>query len=325
MTEQQDLPKTLLEAVRYFSDLSVCFTHMLAVKWPDGKVVCPKCGSDAVGLIRSRAKLQCKAKDCRKQFSVKVGTIFEDSPLGLDKWFVAIWCIANDKNGISSHELGRALGVTQKTAWFMLHRIRLAMQTKSFRKLNGEVEGDETFIGGASQNMHKWKRERKIKGRGAVGKAIVQGLLQRTVDDNVSEVRATVVPATDESSLHHNVLKNVDSGSHFYTDAASVYSSLADRYFHGFVDHVTNYVSGRVHINGIENFWALLKRSIKGTYVSVQPFHLQRYVDEQAWRFNHRDKNDGSRFFRVLAAVVGKRLTYRLLTAQDDAGFMGIK
>jgi transposase-like protein len=325
MTEQQDLPKTLLEAVRYFSDLKICFEAMLPVKWPDSKPTCPKCGCDNVGIVRSRSLLQCKAKECRKQFSVKVGTIFEDSPLGLDKWFVAIWCIANDKNGISSHELGRALGVTQKTAWFMLHRIRLAMQTKSFRKLNGEVEGDETFVGGKADNMHKWKREKKIKGRGAVGKAIVQGLLQRTVEDNVSEVRAVVVPTTEADSLHTNVLRHVDKDSHFYTDAASVYASLADQYFHSTVDHVTQYVRGRIHINGIENFWSLLKRAITGTYVSVATFHLQRYVDEQAWRFNNRDLSDGSRFSRVLAAVVGKRITYRLLTAQDDAGFMGIK
>jgi transposase-like protein len=324
MTDQQDLPKTLLEAVRYFSDLKICFEHMLPVKWPNSKPVCPKCGGEQVGIVRSRSLLQCKAKDCRKQFSVKVGTIFEDSPLGLDKWFVAIWCIANDKNGISSHELGRALGVTQKTAWFMLHRIRLAMQTKSFRKLNGEVEGDETFIGGKSDNMHWKKREKKIKGRGAVGKEIVQGLLQRTVDDNISQVRAMTVPATDESSLHSNVLRNVDKDSFFYTDAAAAYASLADRYFHSAVDHVSCYVRGRVHINGIENFWALLKRTIKGTYVSVAPFHLQRYVDEQAWRFNHRDTTDGSRFRKVLAAVVGKRITYRLLTAQNDAGFMSL-
>lgn len=161
----EDMPETLLDAVRYYTDPKVCFETMIEVKWPDGKIACPKCGCDAIGVITSRSMLQCKAKECRKQFSVKTGTIFEDSPLGLDKWFVAVWCIANAKNGISSMELGRALGVTQKTAWFMLHRIRCAMQTKSFRKLNGEVEGDETFIGGKAENMHKAKREKRIKGR----------------------------------------------------------------------------------------------------------------------------------------------------------------
>src|SRR6266568_2156340 len=156
-------PQTLIEAVRYFSDLDVCHNYMLSIKWPDGKITCPKCGGENVGNIASRRMLQCRAKGCRKQFSVKVGTIFEDSPLGLDKWFVAVWCVANAKNGISSHELGRALGLTQKTAWFMLHRIREAMRTGIFRKLSGTVESDETFIGGEARNMHEWKREKKIR------------------------------------------------------------------------------------------------------------------------------------------------------------------
>ncbi|MFN0016666.1 MAG: IS1595 family transposase [Pirellulaceae bacterium] len=320
-----DTPKTLLEAVRYFSSLKVCFEAMLAVKWPEGNPACPKCGECNVGVITSRSMLQCKAKACRKQFSVKVGTIFEDSPLGLDKWFVAVWCIANMKNGISSHELARALGVTQKTAWFMLHRVRLAMKTPAYRKLNGEVEGDETFVGGKAANMHKHKREKKIKGRGASGKAIVQGLLERGQGDNISQVRAMVVPGTDDESLQVTVLKNVEPESHFYTDAAPSYAALAGRYFHQSVDHLTKYVRGRVHVNGMENFWCLLKRAIKGTYVSVAPFHLDAYVDEESWRFNFRDLTDGLRFFRVLACVVGRRVTYRQLTAQDDAGFMGIK
>lgn len=318
-------PETLMDAVRYYTDPRVCFETMLAVKWPDGKVVCPKCGGESVGVIRSRSMLQCRAKECRKQFSVKIGTIFEDSPLGLDKWFVAVWCIANAKNGISSMELGRALGVTQKTAWFMLHRIRLAMRTKSFRKLSGEVESDETFIGGRSENMHKRQREKRIKGRGAVGKAIVQGLLERTQGENLSEFRGFVVPNTSEETLCPNVLRNVAADSHVYTDALPSYGSLANRYYHRAVDHLTKYVAGRVHTNGLENFWSLLKRSIRGTYVAVADFHLGRYLDEQAFRFNQRGLNDAGRFRRVLGAVVGKRLTYRTLTAQDDAGFMGIR
>lgn len=320
-----DTPKTLLEAVRYFSSLKVCFETMLAVKWPEGNPACPKCGEVNVGVITSRSMLQCKAKHCRKQFSVKVGTIFEDSPLGLDKWFVAVWCIANMKNGISSHELGRALGVTQKTAWFMLHRVRLAMKTPAFRKLNGEVEGDETFIGGKAANMHKHKREKKIKGRGAYGKAIVQGLLERTVGDNVSQFRGFVVPNTTEESLQVNVLRNVEPESHLYTDAAPSYIGLGWKYYHAAIDHLTKYVEGRVHVNGVENFWCLLKRAIKGTYVAVAAFHLERYLDEQTFRFNFRDLTDGLRFNRVLACVVGRRVTYRQLTARDDAGFMGLQ
>lgn len=258
-----ETPKTLIEAVKYFADPKICFQHMLAVKWPDGQITCPKCGGEGVGVVTSRSMLQCKKRGCRKQFSVKVGTIFEDSPLGLDKWFVAIWCIANAKNGISSMELHRALGVTQKTAWFMEHRIRLAMKTKSFRKLRGEVEGDETFIGGEARNMHAGKREKRIQGRGTVGKTIVQGLLQRGLGDNISEVRAFVVPRTDEDSLQPNVIGHVETDSHFYTDAAPAYSSLISRYFHAAVDHVSRYVEGRVHTNGLENFWTLFKRTLK--------------------------------------------------------------
>lgn len=293
---------------------------MLPVKWPDGKPKCPKCNGDKVGIITSRSMLQCKAKDCRKQFSVKVGTIFEDSPLPLQQWFVAVWCIANAKNGISSHELSRALGVTQKTAWFMLHRIRLAMRTKSFGKLKGEVEVDETFIGGKAANMHKKEREKRIKGRGAIGKAIVQGLIQRD-----GEARCEVVANTDAQTLQGTVRRNVEFGSTVYSDAAPAYAELCFNYFHKSVDHITKYVEGRVHTNGLENFWSLFKRALKGTYVQVAPFHLHRYVDEQTWRFNARKTTDGNRFKRVLAAVIGKRITYRLLTAQDDAGFMGLK
>ncbi len=329
--ESKELPRTLLEAVRYFSDLQICFEAMLPVKWPNGKPTCPKCGSENVGVVRSRAVLQCrnkvgaegKEKRCGKQFSVKVGTIFEDSPLGLDKWFVAIWCVANMKNGISSCELARALGIRQPSAWFMLHRIRLAMKTPAFRKMNGEVEGDETFIGGKAANMHKHKREARIKGRGAVGKAIVQGLLERG-QGGISQVRAMTVPDTGES-LQVNVLRNVEPQSHLYTDAAPSYLALGWRYCHAAIDHLTKYVEGRVHVNGLENFWCLLKRTIKGTYVAVADFHLDRYLDEQTWRFNFRDLTDGLRFNRVLACVAGRRVTYRQLTGRDDCGFMGIK
>lgn len=315
-----DTPKSLLAAVRYFSDPKVCFETMLGAKYPDGKITCPKCGCDKVGVIVSRSLLQCKTKDCRKQFSVKVGTIFEDSPLGLDKWFVAVWCIANAKNGISSCELARSLEVTQKTAWFMLHRVRLAMKTGTFRKLSGEVEVDETFVGGKAKNMHKAKRAKAITGRGPTGKAIVQGLLERG-----GEVRAMVVANTDDNTLQTPVRRNVEFNSRVYTDAAPAYGGLALNYFHACVDHVNKYVVGKVHTNGLENFWSLLKRSLKGSYVSVSPVHLERYVDEQVFRYNERKADDAGRFRRVLAATLGKRLTYRVLTAQNDAGFMGIK
>lgn len=312
------MPETLIEAVKYFSDYEVCHTYMLAIKWPNGKPTCPKCGGEDIGYIVSRKKLQCRAAQCRKQFSVKLDTIFEDSPLGLDKWFVAVWCITNAKNGISSCELARALGVTQKTAWHMLHRIRLAMETKTFRKLSGEVESDETFIGGAGKNMHEGKR--KAKGRGSVGKAIIQGLLERG-----GEIRAAVVEDTTRETLVGQVRENVETGAMVYTDAAPSYAALQEHYIHAFVDHAKQYVRGRVHTNGLENFWSLLKRSLGGTYVAVAPFHLFRYLNEQVFRWNNRRMKDSDRFHWLMASVVGRRLTWRALTAQHCAGFMGIQ
>lgn len=321
-----DTTKSLIEAVRYYSDLDRCERKMARMKWPDGKPVCPKCGGHKIGRIASRRMYQCKAVDCRKQFSVKVGTIFEDSALGLDKWFVAVWSIANCKNGISSHELARALGITQKSAWFMLHRIREAMQSDSFQKMQGEVEVDETFIGGEARNMHEGKRAKKITGRGTVNKVAVQGVLQRTEGENVSQVRTYVVPNTEGGTLRPNVVRNVEFGARVYTDSATSYGDLSRRFVHSMVDHsAKEWVRGRTHTNGVENFWSLLKRALKGTWTHVAAFHLHRYCHEQAWRYGNRDVHDGVRFERVLSRVVGRRLTYRRLCAIGDSGFMGIE
>lgn len=316
-------PDTLIEAVRYFSDAETCHQYMLTIKWPDGRIVCPKCESDRIGQIKTRRLLRCKA--CRKQSSTKVGTIFEDSPLGLDKWFVAVWCIANAKNGISSCELGRALDIQQKTAWFMLHRVRLAMRARTFRKLNGTVESDETYVGGKAENMHAAQRARRILGRGGVGKQIVHGLLERGNAERCSQVNAEVIPTADANTIQERFVGGVERGATVYTDAAASYSNLYLQYVHEAIDHATTYVRGFVHTNGLENFWTLLKRAIRGTYVAVAPFHLQRYIDGQVWRYNNRRMNDGARFNLVMQGVLGKRITFRELCAIDDAGFMGIR
>lgn len=309
----QAMCDSLIEAVRYYSDLNLCEQKMAHMKWESGIPVCPKCDGQNIGRVASRRLYQCKAKDCRKQFTVKVGTIFEDSPLGLDKWFVAVWCIANAKNGISSHELGRALKITQKSAWFMLHRIREAMKSGSFRKLQGEVESDETFIGGKSINMHAHKRSKKIMGRGTAGKTAVHGLLERQ-----GEVRTFVVSNADESQLVPNVVKHVEVGAKVYTDKASAYRNLSKSFLHSTVDHISEYVRGRVHTNCMENFWSLLKRCIHGTWIHIAPFHVERYADEQAWRYNNRKRNDGSRFNELLSTVVGRRLTWKRLCRQEQ-------
>ncbi len=309
-----DLPQTLLEAIRYFADPQICHDFMVKMRWPDGKVACPRCESDRVGFISTRRTWQCKG--CKKQFSTKLGTIFEDSPLGMDKWLPAVWLIANAKNGISSHELGRSLGVTQKSAWHMLHRIRLAMQSGSLNKfLKGRVEADETFIGGKARNMHPGKR--KLKGTGTVGKAVVMGLLERHETKGQSSVRIKHVPNTKRISVAAEVRANVYRGSEVFTDALKSYEGLCDEYAHQVINHAECYVRGSVHTNGMENFWSLLKRSIKGTYVSVQPFHLFRYLDEQAFRFNKRLGSDYTRFLEVMLSVAGKRLTFKAVTGAD--------
>jgi transposase-like protein len=308
-------PRTLVDAIRYFSDPQVCFDFMVQLRWPDG-VACPTCGSLEVGFLKSRFLFQCKEKHPKRQFSVKVGTIFEDSPIGLDKWLAAIWMIANDKNGISSYEVARAIGVTQKSAWFMLHRIRLAMRTESFEKLSGRVEADETFIGGKARFMHKDKREAKIKGGGTSGKAAVMGLLDRHGPDKPSTVRVKPIPGTDKQTVQSEVFRHVEPGSEVFTDALASYTGLDRDYIHEVINHAEEYVRGHVHTNGIENFWSLLKRGLKGTYVSVEPYHLFRYLDEQAFRFNQRkdQRGDGGRFMKVARSVIGRRLTYADLT-----------
>lgn len=310
MTKDSNFPKTLQEAIKFFADKETCTTFMAQLRWPDG-VTCPMCESKSVSYLSTRFMWKCKA--CKKQFSVKVGTVMEDSPIGLDKWLAAIWLIANAKNGISSCEIHRALGVTQKTAWFLLHRVRLAMQNGTFEtKMGGTVEVDETFIGGLSRNMHKSQREKKILGPGGCGKAIVMGLLERHGEG--SRVRTKVVFDRKEGTMQGYVRDNVESGCEVMSDAHRSYLGLAQDYIHQFTDHAEEYVRGNVHTNGIENFWSLLKRSIKGTYVSVEPFHLFRYLDEQAFRFNSRKGKDADRFIQTVKQVAGKRLTYEELT-----------
>ena len=309
-------PQTLSQAITYFADPDRALAFVAQLRWPNG-AVCVHCGEASPMFLSTRRIWKCRV--CRKQFSVKVGTIFEDSPLGLDKWLPALWMLANCKNGISSYELHRSLGVTQKTAWFMLHRVRLAMQTMSFERMSGEVESDETFIGGKTANMHKSKRARYSNPTGNAHMTAVMGMLERKRSDKHSTVRLAVVPSTKRSELQPRIVANVEPGSSVYTDAHPSYRTLEKWYQHAAIDHAVKYVDGQVHTNGLENFWSLLKRSIKGTYVSVDPFHLFRYLDEQAHRFNNRFHTDGERFIDVARNIIGKRLTYAELISADMA------
>ena len=305
---KQRVPKTMLEAVRQFADPDAAHDFFVQIRFPNG-VACPRmgCGSATVAFMPKHRRWYCN--DCKRQFSAKVGTIFEDSAIGLDKWLPAIWLIASNRNGISSYELSRALDVTQKTAWFMLHRIREAMQDKAFTKLAGPVESDETFIGGRKRGI---REPGKLNPRwpGGYGKSIVQGIVQRKGD-----VRAFVVPSTKKATLTDKIRQHVEPGAVVYTDALPSYAKL-DEYTHYVINHAIEYVNGHIHTNSIEAFWSVLKRTLKGTYVAPRTEHLQRYIEEQVFRFNQRHESDGPRFAKATKGVDGKRLTYKSLTSK---------
>jgi transposase-like protein len=305
----QKLPTTLQEAIRFFADPQRCQDLLSSMRWPQGPV-CPKCNSLRQGFLKSHNVYQCK--DCRKQYTAKLGTIFEDSALPLDKWFCALWMLTNAKNGISSYEVHRALKVTQKTAWFMLHRLRLALQKGSIdRKLMGDVEVDETYIGGQARNMHHDKQLKMKRTEGFFRKAVVIGMLERK-----GEVRTAVLNRASTKLIEKAVKENVVPGSSLYSDQANAYVKVGKEYAHQVINHAETYVQGNVHTNCIENYWSLLKRGIKGTYVSVEPFHLFRYLDEQSFRFNARKDNDQGRFMLALSQISGKRVEYKTLIGQ---------
>jgi transposase-like protein len=307
-------PKTLQEAIVYFSNPVNCREYLVARRWPDG-VECPRCGSHDVIFLEKYERWHCRQGHKAPQFTLKTGTVMEDSPLPLAKWLAAMWQIVNCKNGISSYEVHRAIGITQKSAWFMDHRIRFALGMPPDSQLSGEVEVDETFIGGKARNMHVDRRERRITGTGGKDKAVVMGILERG-----GEVRASVVANRKKKGLQSEVKKHVQAGSALYSDDLKSYDGLAEEYAHQVIDHAVKYVDGRVHTNGLENFWSLLKRGINGTYISVEPFHLFRYLDEQTFRYNNRkDLDDAGRFSLAVSQVVGKRLTYKQLTGKMDA------
>ncbi len=312
-------PRSLQQAIIFYADFENCKTFLSALRWPDGKVKCPTCGAEKVTWLANARQWKCYAGHAKPKFTLKTGTIFEDSPIGLDKWLCALWLIVNCKNGISSCEVAKDLDVTQKTAWFLDHRIRFALHHGTFENmLSGEVEADETFIGGKARNMHRDVRERKITGTGGKDKTAVMGILERG-----GKVRTKVIPNRKKSALQAEVRKHVQAGSALYTDDLNSYKGMTE-FQHGVVDHAEKYVDGKIHTNGLENFWSLLKRSINGTYVSVEPFHLFRYLDEQAYRYNQRKDeegkplNDFDRFKLACSQIVGKRLTWDVLTGKTE-------
>jgi transposase-like protein len=336
-----DSPRTLQQAILYFSIYDNCRAFLASLRWQDGRVRCPTCDNTHVVYLAKARVYKCYGKHPRPKFSLKTGTIFEDSPLGLEKWLPALWLVVNAKNGISSCEIARSLGVTQKTAWFMAHRLRFALAQGSFDSnfgaSGGAVEVDETFVGGETKNRHLSKRQvgkyitdehgihyrnPDYKSEAGLGtkKTPVMGMLDR----ELREVRAKVVPNVSRETLQDAILANIEGGSTVYTDSAKAYHSLpALDYIHAAVNHAEEYVRGNVHVNGLENFWALLKRGLKGTYVSVEAYHLDRYLTEQVFRYNNRATKgnpltDGDRFVLAASMIVGKRLTWKNLTGKDS-------
>ena len=278
-----ETPRTLQQAIIFYADTENCIAFLSAKRWPDGVVKCPVCGSNRVAYVTKRKVWQCKTRHPKSQFSIKVGTIFEDSSLGLDKWLTAMWLMANSKNGVSSHEVARSLGITQKSAWHMVHRIRLAMKDDFFTKMGsnegGEVEVDEAYVGAKVKNMHysrkikiqkelseipAWKNTQRYS-----GKTPVMGMFDR----ESRQVRAKVVPNTKRETLQTEILNGIEHGSKVYTDQAVAYDKLATQYVHETVNHANTYVRGQVHTNCLENFWSLMKRNLAGTYVAVEPYH----------------------------------------------------
>lgn len=307
-------PKTLQEAILYFADAANCREYLVARRWPKG-VTCPRCGSQNVLFLEKYNRWHCREKHQSPQFTLKTGTLMEDSSIGLDKWLTAIWMVVNCKNGVSSYEIHRSLGVTQRTAWFLDHRIRLMLEDEYREKLSGTIEMDETFVGGKLKNMHKSKKPKGTgysgKAVGAMAKTIVVGMLERD-----GRVRAEVVKERTKEVLHQLAKNNVEQGNALVTDEWMGYKGLSEDFLHVFINHALEYVNGQIHTQGIENFWSLLKRSLGGTYISVEPFHLFRYIDEQAFRFNNRKLTDAQRFDIATRGMVGKRLTYAEVTGK---------
>lgn len=313
-------PKTLREAIIFFSDYENCRKAVEAIRWPDGVVRCPRCDSDKVTYLANARVWKCYGDHPKAKFSLKVGTIFEDSAIGFEKWLPALWLLTNCKNGISSYELARALDVTQKTAWFMLARLRMALHGgEPTDKMGGTVEADETYIGGKARFMHaaKKKRVNVRRGRSIAGKVAVMALLERHGQDGHSTVRTEVLSSLKATHIQGHVRKHVALGATLHTDAFHSYRGLDTDYTHAVIDHAEAYVDGEVHTNSCENFWSLLKRAIKGSYVSIEPFHLFRYLDEQAFRFNNRKGTDAMRFALALKGIINKRLTYTALTGSE--------
>ncbi len=297
----------LMSLLSYFKDEQICREYLETIRW-NGQITCPykECAHEKVFKYSNGKVYKCSK--CKRQFSVRVGTIFEDSKISLQKWFAAIYLVTAHKKGISSLQLHRDLGITQKTAWFMLHRIRHTFGLKTNEKLVGVCEADETFIGGQEKNKHKSKRTEGTQGRSVKTKSAVAGVVQRG-----GELRAQKVADTTGYNLRHFVYQNVSFGSQLHTDEWWGYKGLSQAFKHNFVKHNEGqYVNGDSHTNTLEGFWSLLKRGVVGIYHSMSNKHLQQYLDEFVFRYNTRNHSESFRFDTMLNNI-NTHLTYEQL------------
>ncbi|HZL27134.1 MAG TPA: IS1595 family transposase [Acidobacteriaceae bacterium] len=308
-------PKTLTEAIRYYSDELTCIKAVAELRWENGIPVCPKCQTaegDRKHYWLANVK-RWKCYSCRKQFSVKVGSIFEDSALSLDKWLCALWMLTNCKNGVSSYEVSRATGMGQKAAWFVLQRLRHTMNDTFTGMLDGTVQIDECYIGGKPINMHEKRRQQ-------IGQHDHKTAVMGMIETGTRQARAHVIPNAKRETLQKAILERVGFGSTLHTDSAAGYDRMDMRYIHEQVNHANEYVRGNVSTQAVENFWSCLKRTLNGTYIAVEAFHMNKYLAEQCFRFNNRiGMNDGDRFVKALSQVGGKRLTWKELTGKEAA------
>ena len=293
----------LLEVTAFFADNDRSKAYLEDLRW-GGKITCPHCANDKIYTFAKRFTYKC-AK-CRKPFSVTKGTIFENSALSLQKWFAAVYLLTSHKKGISSMQLSKDLGITQKSAWFVLQRIRFAMRTKSFNApLTNTVEIDETFVGGKNKNRHANKKVENSQGRSVKDKVAVLGIIERG-----GELRAGAIRNTSANSLTPIILGNVSQEAKVVTDEWTGYNGLSNYYDHSVVNHGRGeYVTGNFHTNTIEGFWSLLKRGLVGIYHQVSPKHIDRYITEFAYRYNTKEFNERGRFDNAMAKV-NCRLTY---------------